>query len=386
METAVGSEREAFSLLIDKLSYSGTYTHMDGELLPFDTRLRLAALAYSFKFTEVLTQVVESLPLGLDFDGAITLPPALTTHPAMAAVRRQVVAVLVMGIEERARNVAEEEAVRAAVDVLAYCLGPVAAMFEGKGGADPPLREEVKQLPLYIFKRLLASEALQLQSENEAYALLAAWAYHSPHVGGGNQRIEAFKELAPLLRYHHMTLDFLANYVRPSPLRVKSGLTMPTLLPASGGAASRGAASPSRAEWQLKASFTLEEVEALRPGGVVGKWCGLAVGYPIACNVQRSEGRDRLGVCLCIALPTPQGLGAGGGSAMGVDLKVKLNFPTTSTPLVEDRLKRDEPWGYTDVFNKPWSRVVRAGSPEFPGGKLEVRVTIKLPASAAMME
>ena len=73
-----------------------------------------------------------------------------------------------------------------AVDALAKCLGPVAGMFGTTVKLDfetyntLPLREDVKQLPLCVFKRLLKSEGLQLQWENETCPLLLAWLHQSP--------------------------------------------------------------------------------------------------------------------------------------------------------------------------------------------------------------
>lgn len=75
-----------------------------------------------------------------------------------------------------------------------------------------PLREDVKHLPLCVFKRLLASEALQLQLENETYPLLMAWLHQSPHGSGDAEGRQAiFNQLAPLLCYHRMMPYFLAN-------------------------------------------------------------------------------------------------------------------------------------------------------------------------------
>ena len=85
-----------------------------------------------------------------------------------------------------------------------------------------PLRDSVKQLSVKVLKGLLTSEAMQLQLENEAYALLVAWLRHSPHAQG--KRHAHSKELAPLLRYHHMTADFLANVMTTCPYMLESGL------------------------------------------------------------------------------------------------------------------------------------------------------------------
>ena len=172
------------------------------------TRLRLAERANDLEFVEAVDQIVESLPLELGFETALTLmdglPPVVEAHPSMVAVRRQVASVLVQGIkkrlgeeegddDEREDEEEEDEAAAAAaeveaqlgVDALAKCLGPVAGMFATtKYLSDAhnralPLRKDVQQLPLCVFKRVLKSEALQLQSENETYPFLLAWHKHS---------------------------------------------------------------------------------------------------------------------------------------------------------------------------------------------------------------
>jgi hypothetical protein len=106
VEVTVENEQELEDLkLLIKLSYSDSYTHDDGRLLPLETRLRLAARADGLKFVEAVDQIVESLPLELGFEDAQScldaLPPVVEEHPGMAAARGTVLAVLVKGIEER---------------------------------------------------------------------------------------------------------------------------------------------------------------------------------------------------------------------------------------------------------------------------------------------
>lgn len=80
-----------------------------------------------------------------------------------------------------------------------------------------PLREDVKELPPCVLKRLLAIEALQLQLENKAYALLLAWLWQSPHVHYKFERLPLFKELAPLLLPSHDDGLSSRDRVRVSP-------------------------------------------------------------------------------------------------------------------------------------------------------------------------
>jgi hypothetical protein len=124
-------------------------------------------------------QIVASLPVGLSFEGALRccggeLPPILEAHAGMGAARQRMVAALAKGIEERESKANEnsKQQLQAGVEALAKALGPVVGMFQEEPAflveGTMPLRE-VKQLPLCVFKRLLASDALQLQVEIKAY-------------------------------------------------------------------------------------------------------------------------------------------------------------------------------------------------------------------------
>ena len=107
------------------------------------------------------------------------LPPAVEQHSGMEVVQSGIVGVLVKGIKERDGKAGKEQELEAGAGALAKCLGPVAGMFEEREWLitynamfTMPLRNIVKQLSLNVIKRLLASEALQLQLENEIYALV----------------------------------------------------------------------------------------------------------------------------------------------------------------------------------------------------------------------
>jgi hypothetical protein len=400
VELTVENEQavEEVKLLI-KLSYSDSYTRDDGRLLPVDVRMRLGVRADSLEFVEAVDEVVKSLPLELDFAGAVTcleqLPMALETHRDMAAVRSQVVAALIKGIEER-NGKTDEEAValmQRGVNALAKYLGPVAQMFEETTDLSTmylPLRKNVKQLPYCVFKRLLASEALQVQLENEVYTLGVAWLQQSSSV----DPYSAVRDLAPLLRYHHMTPDFLANVVCRCPFINSSGLlplvlqsalvhreVSPTLLEAQGvarGGRNRGV-PPSEARWELKASFTLEELTALPPEQMhVDKGCGVVAGYSAALGVRYESATNSVGAYLHLCLPkSPQSLE--GGAAAGVGLKVGMELaPDVTIDLVHFFKNSSRKCGSPDAFNKSWGEVVREDSLHFPGGKLEIKATVQL--------
>ena len=414
VELSVKDEQELEDLkLLIKLSYTDSYTHDGGgQLLPLATRLRVAVRADGLEFVEALDQVVASLPLGLDFAGVLAclneLPPQLAMHGGMAAAKRGMVGVLADGIAER-EGEADEESIKeleAGADALAKCLGPVAGMFKEGTGTDEdiPLREDVKKLPPCVLKRLLASEALQVQLENEAYALLVAWLEQSPHTEyhdsddeddqDEDRRLALFTELAPLLRYHHMTTGFLATVVCECSLMQESGLlpsvmrsaigqrdVPPSLLKESKtGKRDRGIGA-SNASWEVKASFTLEEVAALEPDEVIDKWCGLVAGYPAYLHVARETAAkgDTLGAHFGVHLP---------GAAVSDDTLeagVGLDYNMTLSPGVEMGWTSDffshgtfTAWGWNNAFRNPWAEAVREGSPHFPGGQLEVKATVKL--------
>lgn len=200
-----------------------------------------------------------------------------------------------------------------------------------------PLRDDVKQLSRGVFKRLLASDALQLQLENEAYSLMLTWLRRSPHVPDDAQRLAFFKELAPLLRYHHMTPDFLANVVSVCNMMNKSDLLLSVLrstfvhreasqsilekekVERVGG--DRGIV-PFEASWELKASYTLREMAVLQLGCWMKMWCGLIAGYLAGLSLQRwkGDGKETLGAFFWIDMPVcPSPLV--GGLRPGVTMK-----------------------------------------------------------------
>jgi hypothetical protein len=383
--------------LLIKLSYSDSYTHENGRLLPFDTRLRLAARADSLEFVEAVDQVVASLPLGLDFSALITclemdLPRAMADHPGMLHARERMMALLVKGIEERDEEASEEglALLQRGVDALAQLLGPVAGMFPETvdiHNEDLVLCDEVLLLPLCVFKRLLASEALQLQLENEAYHLLVTWLWRSEHVKDSEERQALFREMAPLLHYHHMTLDFLGNVVSQSSLMEKSGLlgrvlqsalahrVSPAVLAENDVARGRNrGVAPSEACWELKETLSLEEL--LKWDGEEGKdvASGLVAGCPMGLLFQRDR-HGMLVIDLAVDIHLSDRWMKGGAKAgLGVNVELSLSGDT----IVHRSLFMQTLECYEIFSNKAWAEVVYEGSPYFPGGKLELKATVKL--------
>ena len=401
MELTVEDEQELEDLkLLIKLCYSDSFAHDGGRLLPWATRVRLAVLADGFELVEAVKQVVESLPLVLSFEAAQVcldgLPPALEAHPSMAGVRNQVVELLVSGIQGRLAGGCEG-ATKRDVAALARVLGPVAGMFEGGKSEDGPamvLREDVKQLPICVLKRLLASDALQLQVEDEAYALLVGW-LSSKTSFSRRERSIFFEQAAPVLRYHHMTTAYLANVILATVVCtcafMKKSKLLPTALSsalaqsgvlrtfvrrygAAAWASSRGV-PPSKASWTVKASFTLEEVQTLALNGHIKKFCGSAAGYPAVLRVSRDVDDDVCKVMFGLKF-VKSGPEMDSGPDWGVALRVTFNTAFKNRK-IHYCFRAGKYYGY-DIPREPWAEVVREGKPEFMGGKLEVSATVRL--------
>ena len=387
-------ELEDLKLLL-KLSCMPDYTCDDGKRLPFATRVRMAVLADSFMFAEAVDQIIESLPLDADFDNAVAfvegrLLPTLEHHPGVAEARKGMVDTLIQGIEASKTGSGNEEeraaAAAAGVKALAKCLGPVGGLFTARseGYVMSP------QVPFYTFKHLLASEALQLTSENEAYTLLTAW-----HRSIFFTRDEQFKELAVLLRYHHMSPDFLAYYVSQCPLMESSGLLHAVMRAtysqrnddAGGGIQDLGLPNRGKAHdavWNVEVSFTRQEIEALKERGTRTplKFCSTVAGYPafmFAKRVNTNDGRDdaagdndTLGVYFGIQFPknlTPSVVV--GAPAAGVKLNVLLSVPSIEyqyifTAFFDDKISH----GSNGFVNGSWEEMGR----EFIDDKLVVCV------------
>jgi hypothetical protein len=132
------------------------------------------------------------------------VPPALEEHPGMVDVRKEVMALLVKSIDERILEMNEEGLAlrKRGVDTLATLLGAVHEMFEEASGHEEHqllLRDEVKQLNSMAFFFLLSREALQLQLENDTYALLISWLNQAPQVNDDDGRASLFKFMVKVL-------------------------------------------------------------------------------------------------------------------------------------------------------------------------------------------
>ena len=103
-------------------------------------------------------------------------------------------------------------------------------------------------------------------------------------------------------------------------------------------------------------------------------------GYPALLRLKHDgeEEKDTLGVHLFVADLPEMKEALKRGPDLGVGLRYKFYVGRRDTIELEDFFMFGYSYGYEDVFGKPWAEVVREGSPHFPGGKLEVKVTVKL--------
>ncbi len=105
---------------------------------------------------------------------------------------------------------------------------------------------------------------------------------------------------------------------------------------------------------------------------------GIVAGHSALLRLRHEREKDTLGVFLRITDYRGKEKTLKRGPDLGVGLRYKFYVGRRDTIELEDFFKFGYFHGYSDVFGKPWAEVVREGSPHFPGGKLEVKVTVKL--------
>ena len=130
-------------------------------------------------------------------------------------------------------------------DALANALGPVNQLFcESPWLKIPqtsfytclPLKSHILALSLTAMEALLASDALHVSTENEVGTLLGCWVHQTPHLAAAAyensnplfliNRLAPFKRLVKLVRFHHLSPEYLANVVTACQLA-----TLSTVLP-----------------------------------------------------------------------------------------------------------------------------------------------------------
>jgi hypothetical protein len=318
-----------------------------GNPLPPDTVIRLAELAAALGFRGgAIEAIMAHLVRGVaDFQTAVAfydaLPPELANHPSSRAARQKALPHLTRKIEELnaadGLTQAQRAQLRQGRDALALCLGPVSGFFvpevggrtQSSGGIFKkytvlPLRSDIKQLSLVALWHLLASEQLQVESENEGYLLVACWAAHSDN---------SFHRLVGQIRWQHLTDDFIANCVAHCPMMRKSGgpplanlITAalahrhvpPAILAQDRIVVDRNRGNPpGRASWTLRTGIQVEETEAS-----MYKIIGQASGYPVELAIthekDRQSGEEFLGLFVSFLLPNSTTTGQGADPAKAV--------------------------------------------------------------------
>jgi hypothetical protein len=187
--------------LVTAAAHKNFTTDENGQPRPRHTLWGMLNLAADLAFQgpaigEIMAQLVRGIS---DYDSAVTfydeLPPVLVAHPSTRAARTKALPLLTAKIEslEQQRGAQRNAQILQASTALALCLGPVSQFFVQEavgraefGGAFKKydvlrLRNDIKQLSYVSFWYLLASDALQVESENEAYLLAACWATQSNH-------------------------------------------------------------------------------------------------------------------------------------------------------------------------------------------------------------
>lgn len=101
--------------------------------------------------------------------------------------------------------------------------------------------------------------------------------------------------------------------------------------------------------------------------------------YPAGLVVQRMKEMDKetLGAFLHIDMLQPETV-LSKGPALGVMMVFGLTIAPGISRTANHLFTGQKAWGWSNMFAKPWTEVVRDGSPHFPGDKLEVKATAKL--------
>lgn len=164
----------------------------NGSILDRATRLRLVELADAFEFEDCVEECLESLGRNLTLEAAMIalddIPEQLRNHDSICDLEELVEAALIKQIDKLARIYDQEgrerELLSKAGAVLAKLLGPVEDFYciepceelklTGRLGFynQFELDEKIAELPATVMRVLLASDALEVTTENETYTLL----------------------------------------------------------------------------------------------------------------------------------------------------------------------------------------------------------------------
>lgn len=295
----------------------------------------------------------------------------------------------------------QKQQLQKAGDALANALGPVSKFFErglmleefprGAFYEVLPLKPLVKKLSLAVMRALLESDKLQIGLEEEVYYLLGAYLHQSPLVPEAN-RMKCFKELVKMIRFHHISVDYLANVVTCCPLAYSSGMAPSFLRSAlvyrdankrvakereiDLGAIKREIAPQ---EWIFSAKILMADLIKLENNdndkGSIFQYVGVAGGYPVALCLKREK--DKLAAYVHPLMPRLPAEPF--DECLGRRVGFFFNLKLSSKEFLFEGLMNRTGWGRSDWFNRPWDEVVCENSKEFNDKKeLEVALAMKL--------
>ena len=293
------------------------------------------------------------------------------------------------------------KALRQAGEALGKALGSVDKIFEeGAFITGSPLLRSHKRFAVYkllslpaaikdlsaeVMEVLLASETLQLRSENNAYYLLCAWLSQSPQFWKISERQARSKQLLPLLRFHHMSRDFLGAVVSACPYanapdllrRIMRRSHAPRAVPFSQAEIERygvkfGKRDRSLGDLSCHFYCKLEVADLLFAEESEVK-LGLAVGFPIMVSVKH-EVEGTMGLFVDAEMPSEEESDADGEDRRyaGFEFSIKAGGRTLRGKFFIDG---ERVWGWGDLFRKPLEEVVCSESPYFSNGVLEMEMT-----------
>jgi hypothetical protein len=237
---------------------------------------------------------------------------------------------------------------------------------------------------------LLGSETLQLRSEN-AYYFLCAWLLQTPRLSDEDESRALYKQLLPLLRFQHMSLDFLGTVVSACPYANAPGLlsyifrcstTLRTTPRAFAKRKGVNVGSKDRGRGDLlctfKSKLELADLLPMKSETRTHKHLGLALGFLVGVSV-RHTANGTMGVYVFAKMPFWEGFDIEGGIERGAGFEYSMKLGNDKACNGRKHFSHwgSMSWGRHDYFDNPWAEVVCPDSPYFPGGVLEVELTLK---------
>jgi hypothetical protein len=254
-----------------------------------------------------------------------------------------------------------------------------------------------QDLPMEVLELALKSDALQLASENDAYALVGGWVAHCPAAN----RQRDFNRLVKCLRLHHMSAAFLTSVVIRSKFRdgcpylleactnalmyqsIASTLSSQVPLSQQYMASCKPRRSPAASKYEFEAQVQLADCLALDDQNhkSITTRLGVAEGYVIKLSVKKStrtDGDTALGLFVGLRRPDTGAEHHEQGATVGSTGPIlRMQVAVNGEPVMDFRSlcrAKHDARGVADPFGKRWGEVVREGSDYFPQGRMVVKV------------